>query len=121
MNATTIVTIASIVLLLIGLAVVTYFYVRDKTLDEIREEVYNLFLLAERRFTESGAGEEKMAYVIQMTLNLLPPWARFFITESMLRHVVQLWFDSIKDLLDDGKYNGSIAEDPDFEILDLDE
>lgn len=117
MNTTTIVSIAAVVILAILVGVLIYLYIRNRTLDEIREDVYNLFLLAEHKF-KSGEGQLKMDYVIRMARNLLPPWAQLFITESMLKTVIQLWFDSIKDLLDDGKYNGSA--DDDLEIIDLD-
>ena len=33
-----------------------------------------------------------------------------FITQDLLKKVVQLWFDLVKDLLDDGKMNGTKEE-----------
>lgn len=95
--------------LIFGLGVVLYLYVRDKTLEDIRTDVYQLFLMAEHMYL-SGEGKQKMDYVIQSARALLPPVAQFFITEELLRKVIQLWFDSVKDLLDDGKYNGSAKE-----------
>lgn len=107
MNTTTIVTIAVIAVLVIMLAVHIYLYVRNSTLEDIRADVYQLFLEAEHKFLHTGSGKAKMLYVIQHTRELLPPWAKIFITDEMLLKVVQLWFDAVKDLLDDGKYNRS--------------
>lgn len=107
MNITAIVTIAVAIALVIGTGVLVYLYVRDRTLEQIRADVYQLFLEAEHRYFYTSAGKQKMAYVIQRARSLLPPWAQFFITDAVLEKVVQLWFDSVKDLLDDGKYNQS--------------
>ena len=107
MGIQTIVTIFVIIALIIGLAFVTYFYIRNKSLDNIRKDVYCLFLKAEHTFLYTGSGKQKMEYVIQRARSMLPPIARFFITEDLLRKVVQLWFEAVKDLLDDGKYNQS--------------
>ena len=40
---------------------------------------------------------------------------QLFVSESMLKEAVQLWFDSIKDLLDDGKLNNSVYDLEDVE------
>ena len=96
------------VVMAISLGKTVYTYLRDKALEDVRKDVYNLFLYAEKRFKESGRGKEKMDMVIRMTRDLLPAWARFIITEELLRRVVQKWFDTVKDLLDDGKYNRSV-------------
>lgn len=105
----TINTIAAIVLIVIALAVIgagIYFYVRDKTLAEIREDVYQKFLEAEhnKRLT---SGKLKMKWVLQQARGLLPAWAQLFITDACLEKVVEGWFKAVKDLLDDGKLNKS--------------
>ena len=107
MDITTIITFIVIAALLIGLGVTVYLYIRDKTLSDMRQDVYKLFLEAEHTYLYTGAGMQKMEYVIQRARSLLPVWAQLFITEELLRKVVQLWFDAVKDLLDDGKINGS--------------
>lgn len=106
----TIVTILIIAFALVALATCTYIYMRDKTLSEIRGDVYQLFLQAENAFTESGSGKQKMKWVISKARGLLPEWLQFFITEEFLYKVIQAWFDAVKDLLDDGKVNGSVKE-----------
>lgn len=102
------------VLIAIALAasvgVLLYMYIRDCTLDDIRSGVYQLFLEAEHTYLHTGAGLQKMEYVIQRARSMLPNWAQFFITEELLRKVVQLWFEGVKDLLDDGKVNKSVEE-----------
>ena len=107
MELTTVITILVIVALIIGLGVTLYLYLRDKSLEEIRADVYKLFLIAEHSFTYSSAGKAKMKWVIRRARKLLPSAVRPFITEKLLEKVVQSWFDAVKDLLDDGKYNRS--------------
>ena len=86
-------------------------YVQKKGLEGIRLYVYELFVESEERFKESGQGQAKFDYVIQLARSLLPKPVQIFVTDSMLKEAVQLWFDSIKDLLDDGKLNASILEE----------
>lgn len=96
-----------VIALLIGVATLTYFYLRDKTLNDIRADVYQLFLEAEHTYLESGTGKQKMKWVIQKARSLLPEWAQKIITEDVLMKVVECWFQAIKDLLDDGRINDS--------------
>lgn len=110
MGIETIVTILVIALLIAALVGAVYFYLKEKTLNEIRADVYQLFLKAENLFMESGTGKQKMEYVIQKARSLLPTWAKLIITDELLRKVVQIWFDAVKDLLDDGKLNKSPKE-----------
>lgn len=86
-------------------------YVQKKGLEGIRLYVYELFVEAEERFKESGQGQAKFDYVIQLARSLLPKPVQIFVTDNMLKEAVQLWFDGIKDLLDDGKLNASILEE----------
>lgn len=109
MNITTIVTIIAIIGLVIGVAVLAYLYVKNTSLEQIRADVYQLFLVAEHEF-QYGENEQKFEYVVQLARSLLPEWVSTFITEKNLRKVVQLWFTAVKDLLDDGKYNKSTEQ-----------
>lgn len=104
---TNVIIIALIVIgvLIVGMGI--YIYLRDKSLEEIRAEVYQLFLAAEHTYTESGSGKQKMKWVISKARGLLPGWLQVFVTEELLYKVVQGWFSAIKDLLDDGKCNKS--------------
>ena len=110
MTINTIITIVLIVIALITICAVIYLYISVMTLDDIRADVYQLFLEAEHTYQHTESGKQKMSYVIQRARSLLPNWAQFFITEALLKKVVQIWFDAVKDLLDDGKLNRSGKE-----------
>lgn len=110
MTINTIVTILVIAVAVVGLIVFAYIYLRDKTLEEIRADVYQLFLQAEHTYLETGAGKQKMKYVISQARGLLPSWVQMFITDAMLEKLVEEWFRGVKDLLDDGKLNKSQEE-----------
>lgn len=104
------------VLVIIGLLIVfsviimAFSYLKSRSLEQIRENVYQLFLKAEHVFTESSAGKQKMKWVIQEARKLLPGWLQLILTDAALEKVIQVWFNGIKDLLDDGKVNGSQAQ-----------
>jgi len=95
-------------LLAFSVVAMTVLYLREKTLEEIRADVYQLFLNAEHMYKESAQGQQKMKWVIQQARGLLPEWAKAIISEEMLMKVVQKWFNGIKDLLDDGKMNQTV-------------
>lgn len=75
-------------------------------MEKIRGYVYKLFVYAENEF-EYGDNEQKFEYVVQLARSSIPTPFNLFITESLLRKVIQAWFDLCKDLLDDGKINKS--------------
>lgn len=85
-------------------------YLRGKTLEDIREDVYQKFLEAENNPHLGGLGKQKMKWVLQQARALLPGWTHLIITDEFLEKVVQKWFDAIKDLLDDGRVNNSEVE-----------
>lgn len=82
-------------------------YITKKGLEGIRLDVYKLFVQAEEAYKESGQGQKKFKYVVSLARSMLPKAVQVFITEEMLETAVQLWFDGVKDLLDDGKLNNS--------------
>ena len=90
--------------------VIAYQYAKMKGLNDIRENVYQLILRAEHLYTESGQGEQKLKFVVHQARGLLPGWLQLFITEDMMVKIVNEWFIGVKDLLDDGKINGSQAK-----------
>ena len=100
--------VIAITLFILGLGI--YFYLRDKTLEEIREDTYQLFLKAEHNPDFANSGKQKMKWVLSQARMLLPKWAQIFITDAFLEKVVEGWFKAIKDLLDDGKINKSTEE-----------
>lgn len=113
MNITTILTILVIVATLVLAGTLVYLYLKDKTLEEIRADVYQLILKAEHQYKESGQGKQKMKWVVSQARALLPNWIQAFISEDALIYIIQKWFDAVKDLLDDGKYNQSVKKDGD--------
>ena len=91
----------------IALAIVLLIKAAQKIgLEKIRGYVYKLFVAAEKEF-QYGENTEKFEYVINLAKAAIPMPFSLFITESLLRKVVQAWFDLVKDLLDDGKLNGT--------------
>lgn len=100
-----------LILVIAALAVLTvviaYQYAKMQGLEGIRENVYQLILRAEHLYTESGQGEQKLKFVVHQARGLLPGWLQLFITEDMMVKIVNEWFIGVKDLLDDGKINGS--------------
>lgn len=110
MTINTIITILVIAVALVIAGIITYLYLKERTLNDIRADVYQLFLKAEHRYTETAQGKQKFEYVIRNARSLLPAWAQYIVTEALLRKVVQLWFNAVKDLLDDGKYNDSVKK-----------
>ena len=90
-------------------------YITRKGLEGIRLDVYKLFVEAEKTFRASKQGQQKFDYVIHMARGLLPKPIQLFVSESMLKEIVQLWFDGVKDLLDDGKLNNSVYDLEDVE------
>lgn len=84
-----------------------YSYLRDHTIEQIRGDAYQLILKAEHMYQESSAGKQKMKWVVNQARKLLPGWLQVIVTDEVLQKIIQVWFDEIKDLLDDGKANGS--------------
>ena len=109
MTINTIIAILAIIVTLVGLGITAYLYFKEKTLNEIRADVYQLFLKAEHRYTETKQGKQKLKWVVSRARGLLPEWLQIFITESALEKIIDLWFRAVKDLLDDGKYNKSVS------------
>lgn len=84
-----------------------YIYFKDATLESLRADAYTLFLKAENAFAGTGKGKQKMDFVVNAIKNVMPNWLKLFVSDEMLRELLQMWFDNIKDLLDDGKINDS--------------
>lgn len=75
-------------------------------MEKVRAYVYKLFVEAEHEF-EHGENTDKFEYVICFAKSAIPAPFNLFITEKLLRKIVQTWFTLCKDLLDDGKLNGT--------------
>lgn len=110
MSKELIVALVCVIMAMVAIGVTVYLYIRDNTIEGIREDAYLLFLKAEHMFTETNSGQKKMKWVLAQIHNVMPAWARLFVSESTLEYIVQMWFNAVKDLLDDGKYNKSTKE-----------
>lgn len=97
-----------VVLILAIVTVVTVFqYLKSKGLDGIRANAYQLMLKAEHLYKENDQGKKKLQWVVQQARGLLPTWLQIFISEETLTKIIDEWFKGVKDLMDDGKVNGS--------------
>lgn len=85
-------------------------------MEKIRKTVYRAFVDAENNF-KYGDNHAKFEYVVDIAKKSIPAPFNLFITENSLRKVIQLWFLLCKDLLDDGRVNGTgndnLDENPD--------
>lgn len=75
-------------------------------MEKVRKTVYQAFIEAENRF-RYGENRSKFNYVVDIAKKSIPAPFNLFITETLIRDVIQLWFDLCKDLLDDGRMNGT--------------
>lgn len=101
----------AVLILLVVTIVIAFQYAKYKGLEGIRANVYQLILKAEHMYKESGTGQQKLKWVVQQARGLLPKWLQVIITEDTLLKVIDIWFSGVKDLLDDGKINGSQKEE----------
>ena len=101
------VVVAVVTVLVIVTLVCVYQYTKMKGLDGIRGDVYQLILKAEHVYNASGQGEQKLKWVVQQARGLLPKWLQTLLSEDALMKIIDWWFKEVKDLLDDGKVNGS--------------
>lgn len=95
------------VMIVISIIYMGYTYLKNRTLDDIRGDVYQLVLIAEHTYRESSSGKQKMKWVVSQARRLLPNWLQMIISEEMLQKIIQVWFNEIKEVLDDGQMNGS--------------
>lgn len=101
--------VIAVIFIVIVLAVIVFFAVKKLQsigLEKIRAVVYSAFVRAEHEF-QYGDNTQKFEYVVGLARSHLPAPFNIFVTESLLRNVVQMWFDLVKDLLDDGRVNGT--------------
>ena len=104
-----IVALVFIVAVIILLLLVAIKSLQTVGMEKIRSIVYKGFATAEDEF-QHGDNYEKFEYVISLARSAIPLPFSLFITESLLRRVIQAWFDLCKDLLDNGKIDKSEKE-----------
>lgn len=95
------------IVLTIAVIVIAILYAKTLTLEQIREAVYNAFLVAEANFNH-GENEEKLGYAVQtarLALEALPIPGVVkaiilpFITTENLTKIVDAWFKQVKALV----------------------
>lgn len=96
--------IAFLIMLVSSIALVIV-YLKQNSLDQIRADVYQVILKAEHIYYY-GDNIKKKRYVIRQARGMIPPAISILISDKMLETIIEFWFKSVKDLLDDGKMNG---------------
>lgn len=91
-------TMCILILIAVCVVILAYLLWRIKK-DGLREVVIDLIVYAESEYG-SGKGEEKMEYVIESFIKLIPTPFNFFITTSAVKKFIQSVFDSVKTALD---------------------
>ncbi len=102
--------VAIIIILAVITITVVYQWAKYKGIEGIRTRVYQLILSAEHIYTETSTGKQKMKWVVSQARKLLPNWLQVVLSEDALENIIEAWFRGVKDLLDDGKVNGSQKE-----------
>lgn len=102
--------ILALVIFILVAIVLVFQYIKLKGLEGIRIDVYNLILKAEHTF-KHGDNTQKLEWVVQKARSMLPGWISFFITTDGLTLIIEMWFRGVKDLLDDGKMNGTAKKE----------
>lgn len=74
---------------------------------KVREFAYKVMLLAERTFADNE-GRIKFDFVVRIVYKYIPVWLRIFIKEEHLQALIQVWYETAKDYLDDGQMNESV-------------
>jgi len=92
----------------VGVGYIAYLVVNKKW-TRLREDAYKFIRLAEKAITGTKKGQERFDLVLSQLYNLIPPWIGFFLPENLMKQILQKWFNTIKDSLDDGKINNSTA------------
>ena len=104
------VAVVFIVVVIVALIYVLIKLMQKVGLDKVRSIAYKGFIIAEEEFNY-GENAEKFDFVVNLVKDAVPRPFNLFITETLLRKVIQMWFDLCKDILDDGRLNGTIKEE----------
>ena len=99
--------VATNVLVCVVIAYLVVKVVRYVGFDKLREIAYKGFLQAEKEF-KNGDNHIKFEYVVSLVRKAVPMYLAPFVTEKLLRSLIQMWFDICKDLLDYTKEKGEI-------------
>lgn len=114
MTINTIIGIAVFVILFALCVVLAGLYLKNKTKDEIRADVYDLILEAEEAFLY-GQNTQKFEHVVQLARSLLPAKIQAIITlpilQTIFKKLIQALFNEIKGVMDRQKRNCLVKEE----------
>ena len=96
MNPTTIIEIAIVVIAILAFILYLVWQIKKKGL---RATAVDLIVKAEDMFKQ-GDNENKLNYVIDKIIVLIPAQLSFFITREAVREFIQTIFDEVKKALD---------------------
>nr|DAG39812.1 MAG TPA: holin [Caudoviricetes sp.] len=96
MNPVTIIEIAIVVIAILAFALYLVWQIKKKGL---RQTAISLIVKAEDMFKQ-GENENKINYVIDKIIALIPAPLSFFITREAVREFIQTIFDEVKKALD---------------------
>ena len=71
-------------------------YLRNKSISDIRKDLYEVFLKLEHSITGTKAGQERLDEAVTAAYEMLPKWVRLFVSKDRLRKTVDKWFKEIK-------------------------
>ena len=86
--------IISLIIILIAICIYIIWLIRK---NQLKDVALKLILEAEKEYQN---GNEKMNYCIKKLIALVPMPFSLFITENMVRNIIQNVFDKVKELLD---------------------
>lgn len=98
--------LVTIIILIVCIIYIAYLVIKHRWI-KLREIAYKLIRQAEITITGTKKGQERFEQVISQLYIIIPPWLRFFVSQTLLEKKLQEWFELIKDSLDDGKINNS--------------
>ncbi|NJD02040.1 MAG: hypothetical protein FIA99_05470 [Ruminiclostridium sp.] len=75
---------------------------------KLRQQAYALMLTAERVFDDSEGARKFEEVFEQLYYNLIPAWARLFVSPESIREKLQEWYTLAKDYLDNGKVDRNL-------------
>lgn len=96
MEASTIIAIIIVALLVIAFIIWLAWQIKKKGLKEFATE---MIVKAEDMY-KKGENQEKLNYVIDKVIGMLPKVLQFFITRDAVKNFVQSVFDTVKKALD---------------------
>jgi hypothetical protein len=72
--------------------------------------LYALMLQAKRMAKDAilQSGQQQEEWVVKQAMQFMPLSLKLFLSEGMVRYIVRLLFEKLKDYADDGQLNGSV-------------